>query len=136
MLGAGVAATAVGALAGTAAPAAAAPRGSQGGQQRRVSGLPFTAIAPVAVTVDDVTVPRGYDWEPVIRWGDPILKGAPAFDAENQSPEAQAGQFGYNNDYLDIIETNRQGTRGAPGRATTSTPTRKSCSRRAPTRSA
>ena len=111
MLGAGVAATAVGALAGTAVPAAADPRGNQGGRQGR-NGLPFTAIAPVAVTVDDVTVPRGYDWAPVIRWGDPILKGAPAFDPLDQSPEAQAGQFGYNNDYLDIIETNRQGTRG------------------------
>ena len=34
MLGAGVAATAVGALAGTAVPAAADPRGNQGGRQR------------------------------------------------------------------------------------------------------
>ena len=107
VLGAGVAATALGTLATTATPAAAGPRGNQDGE-RGGYGLPFTAIAPVAVTVDDVTVPRGYSWEPIIRWGDPILKGAPAFDAANQSPEAQVRQFGYNNDYLDIIETNRQ----------------------------
>jgi uncharacterized protein len=83
------------------------PRTAGGGRD----ALEFGAIAPVAATVDDVTVPPGYGWEPVIRWGDPILRGAPAFDAANQTPEAQAGQFGYNNDYLDIIETNRSGTR-------------------------
>ena len=42
--------------------------------------------------------------------GRPDPAGAPAFDAHHQTPEAQAGQFGYNNDYLDIIETNRSGT--------------------------
>ena len=108
LLGAGVAGTALGALGSGTAPAAAS--GKQGSTVDR-HGLPFTAIAPVAVTVDDVTVPDGYGWEPIIRWGDPILNGAPAFDAGNQSPDAQAGQFGYNNDYLDIIETNRLGTR-------------------------
>ncbi len=94
-------------------PAAASPvstaRGP-GGQPPRLR-LPFTAIAPVATTVDDMTVPLGYAWRPLIRWGDPILPGAPLFDAQRQSPRAQAGQFGYNCDYLDIIETNRRGTR-------------------------
>jgi uncharacterized protein len=115
VLGASVTATAFGALAATTTPAAAASLrtgSAQLGAQQSGDGLPFTAIAPVGVTVDDVTVPRGYDWEPIIRWGDPILDGAPAFDGSNQSPETQARQFGYNNDYLDIIETNRQGTRG------------------------
>ncbi len=112
VLGAGTAATALGTLAGTAAPAAADPRGHQHGHGAgHGKSLQFSPIEPVAVTVDDLTVPRGYEWEPIIRWGDPILKGAPTFDGANQSPEAQAKQFGYNNDYLDIIETNRQGTR-------------------------
>lgn len=74
--------------------------------------LAFTPIEPVARTVDELTVPKGYDWDPIIRWGDPVLKGAPAFDAQNQTAADQARQFGYNNDYLDIIETDRKGTRG------------------------
>ena len=74
------------------------------------SRLRFRPIDPVAATVDDVTVPPGYYWDTVIRWGDPILAGAPAFDVENQSYEAQSGQFGYNNDYLCIMRNSR-GTR-------------------------
>ena len=46
------------------------------------------------------TVPDGYTWKPIIRWGDPLFSSTPAFDIEAQTPEAQAGQFGYNSDYL------------------------------------
>lgn len=67
------------------------------------STLPFQPIPPVPASVDALTVPAGYAWHPVIRWGDPVLPGAPVFDAEAQSPASQALQFGYNNDYLDII---------------------------------
>ncbi|MGF9661070.1 PhoX family phosphatase [Arthrobacter crystallopoietes] len=68
------------------------------------SKLKFTGIDGVANTVDKVTVPKGYNWKPVIRWGDPLFADSAEFDPENQTPESQAGQFGYNNDYLDIIE--------------------------------
>lgn len=114
VVGASLTAAALGVA--STAPAAATgrghghhPGGGHGHPHR--DPLAFTAIAPVATTVDDVTVPAGYDWDPIIRWGDPVLSGAPAFDPAAQGPEAQAGQFGYNNDYLDIIETNRAGTR-------------------------
>ncbi len=48
-------------------------------------------------------VAEGYDADILIRWGDPVEKGAPAFDAQKQTPAAQAKQFGYNNDYLGYI---------------------------------
>ncbi|MEU6859635.1 PhoX family phosphatase [Glycomyces sp. NPDC046736] len=68
---------------------------------RDPKGLKFT---PVESNRDDaVTIPGGYDQQVVIRWGDPILKGAPEFDAEHQTPEAQAAQFGYNCDYLALL---------------------------------
>ncbi len=93
-------------------PAAAQTGGRHGHTHGGHHGrLPFAAIAPVATTVDDVTVPKGYRWDPIIRWGDPLFRDAPRFDPGQQSPEAQARQFGYNNDYLDIIETDRKGTR-------------------------
>lgn len=67
------------------------------------SKLQFTAIAPVAAAVDKLTVPAGFTWQPIIRWGDPLFNDSPAFDVDRQSAAAQARQFGYNNDYTDIL---------------------------------
>src|SRR5699024_9286303 len=53
----------------------------------------FTPVAPN--TADAVTVPEGYRSDVVIRWGDPVLPGAPEFDFENQSAAAQAAQYGF-----------------------------------------
>ena len=64
-------------------------------------GLSFTAMPPN--TTDGVTVPDGYRQAPVVGWGDPILEGAPAFDIAAQSAEAQAAQFGYNNDFVGFL---------------------------------
>ncbi|WHF22313.1 hypothetical protein QJS66_19690 [Kocuria rhizophila] len=44
--------------------------------------------------------PQGLRRSPIIRWGDP-RSTTPQFDPKNQTPEAQAEQFGYNSDYLD-----------------------------------
>lgn len=71
------------------------------GSGKAARGLRFTPVAPN--TADQVTVPDGYAQNVVVRWGEPILRGAPAFDPDNQSAAAQAGQFGYNNDYLTLL---------------------------------
>jgi secreted PhoX family phosphatase len=106
------AATAVAAVApAIGSPAAAAPAARPQKPGQDGEGLRFTPITPVPAVNDDVEVPPGFDWHPIIRWGDPILAGAPLFDANNQTPENQSRQFGYNNDYLDIIETDKKGTR-------------------------
>ncbi len=93
-LRAGMAASVVVSTSGVlgAVPAAAAERGADADR------LTFTPIEPT--TIDDVVVPDGYEYQVLIRWGDPVLRGAPEFDFENQTPEAQAGQFGYNCDYV------------------------------------
>jgi secreted PhoX family phosphatase len=74
------------------------------------SKLQFTAIAPVDAAVDAVTVPEGFTWQPIIRWGDPMFNGTPEFDLNNQTAAAQEKQFGYNCDYTDILEI--PGTKG------------------------
>ncbi|MDQ0849102.1 secreted PhoX family phosphatase [Arthrobacter sp. B3I9] len=68
------------------------------------SKLSFAAIPAVDAAVDTFTVPAGFGWRPVIRWGDPLFNDAPDFDLNSQTPAAQARQFGYNNDYTDILE--------------------------------
>ncbi|MCT9075036.1 PhoX family protein [Streptomyces fulvoviolaceus] len=96
----------VAAAAGTAvtpgqAHAASETASSGKGTGKAARGLRFTAVAPN--TADTVTIPGGYSQNVVIRWGEPILRGAPAFDPENQTAAAQAGQFGYNNDFLSLL---------------------------------
>src|SRR5690606_25948417 len=107
---------------GVGAPSAAAaplPEGrlpGHGPGHGHGKGLAFGAIDPQPVDVDALVVPDGYTWDPIIRWGDPILPGARTFDPYNQSPQQQAKQFGYNCDYLDILPIRpgekHRGTRG------------------------
>jgi secreted PhoX family phosphatase len=99
--GAGMAAQgAPSAAAATAGTAGAAGKPGGGGVDG-ARGLRFAAVAPN--TADVVTVPAGYGQNVVVRWGEPILRGAPAFDPEHQTARAQAGQFGYNNDFLSLL---------------------------------
>ncbi|WP_030694086.1 PhoX family phosphatase [Streptomyces globisporus] len=81
-----------------------APEAVAAQPQKPADGARGLRFAPVAPNNDDrVTVPAGYGQNVVIRWGEPILRGAPAFDSENQTAKAQAGQFGYNNDFLSLL---------------------------------
>lgn len=67
-------------------------------------GLTFQGIA--LDESDSVVVPDGYVSQNLIRWGDPVVAGAPAFDPANQTPAAQAVQFGYNCDFLGWFDLN------------------------------
>ncbi|MFF2390646.1 PhoX family protein [Agromyces sp. NPDC058104] len=102
-LGAAGAVTLVAAGALKPAPAQAQALAGRGAGAAAASRLPFEPIAPVSHLVDEFTVPAGYRWQALVRWGDPIFPDAPAFDLHDQSAAAQARQFGYNNDYLDVI---------------------------------
>jgi secreted PhoX family phosphatase len=64
----------------------------------------FTEIA--AGSDEKHYVAPGYDADVLIRWGDAVLPGAPAFDPQNQTAAAQAMQFGYNNDFLGFAPIN------------------------------
>jgi uncharacterized protein len=66
-----------------------------------IKPLTFTPIQPGIA--DDVVVPEGYGYEVLLRWGQPIVAAAPEFNFTAQTPEAQAGQFGYNCDYLALL---------------------------------
>lgn len=103
LLGGGVAAAAA-LVIGTSAGGGASSASAATLAARTGRTLPFTPIAPVAASVDAVTVPAGYRWSPIIRWGDPLFSKNDRFDPNAQTAELQARQFGYNNDYLDIIE--------------------------------
>jgi secreted PhoX family phosphatase len=91
-------------LVGGATPADAQtvspPKGSEEPelQKQAAKRLDFTPIEPSRA--DAVVVPDGYASQLLIRWGDPVLPGAPRWRFDRQTPKAQAGQFGYNNDYV------------------------------------
>ncbi len=64
-------------------------------------GLRFEMVAPN--TEDAITVPEGYVSDVVIRWGDPVVPGAPTWDLNHQSPASAAQQFGFNCDFAELI---------------------------------
>src|SRR5690606_24563465 len=48
-------------------------------------------------------VAEGYDADVLIRWGDAVLAGGGPFEPGHPNPDAQAAQFGYNNDFLGFL---------------------------------
>ncbi len=62
-----------------------------------ISPVPLSSSAAAG----EVVAP-GYESKVLVRWGDPILPGAPAFDLDNQTAAAQAQQFGFNCDYVHV----------------------------------
>lgn len=75
------------------------------------SSLDTSAADPSRFAFKEVTagsddkhhVAEGYHADVLMRWGDPVLPGAPAFDPRQQSAAAQKRQFGYNNDFIGYL---------------------------------
>ena len=70
----------------------------------------FGMIPATPADVDDVIVPDGYDWAPIISWGDPLWSDTAEFDFDAQTPEKQRRQAGYNCDYLHLTRGNGRNT--------------------------
>lgn len=92
-----------GALGATALATAMGPLALVTGRGARAAGSRF-AFEEIQHGVDETHhVAPGHDAEVLIRWGDPVVPGAPPFDPMNQTAAAQSRQFGYNNDYIGYI---------------------------------
>ncbi len=106
-------------LGGTAAAATLADQLVVGAQQALAQAAP-EAGGPSSLTFPELrhqlaqrdAVAEGYEIQVLLRWGDAVLPGAPAFDPAAQSSAAQATQFGYNNDFIDFRPL-PQGSRSA-----------------------
>lgn len=83
------------AVAGAAALAHATPAEAQ---PAGPSSLTFTELQHQLSERDAVA--DGYEIQVLMRWGDAVLPDAPPFDPAGQTEQAQAQQFGYNNDFL------------------------------------
>jgi len=90
-------ALAVSAVAAVAGPAVLAPKAAKA----QAGSFAFDELE-AGVSADHAVAP-GYSADVLIRWGDPVVKGAPEFDVMNQTADAQEMQFGYNNDYLGYV---------------------------------
>ena len=90
---------AVSAMTATVSPLALLATEAASAQEANTT--PSFSFKEVLSGVDDKHyVAEGYDADVLIRWGDPVLPGAPAFDPSKLTKDGQAKQFGYNNDYL------------------------------------
>ncbi|WP_298322921.1 PhoX family phosphatase [Haloactinopolyspora sp.] len=108
-----VAGTGAASSVGAVAAAPAAPQVSRAKPPSSIKPEPPEYGRPVSFTavgdnmLDAVVVPNGYDWSVTISWGDPVEPGAPEFDFDNQTAEAQQRQFGYNCDYVAVLPLDR-----------------------------
>jgi hypothetical protein len=89
---------------GSAAAVAALGASGFGFTPARAAGASTLGFAGIALDKQesDHWAP-GYSRQVLLRWGDAIFADSPAFDAANQTPEAAAKQFGYNNDFTAFL---------------------------------
>jgi hypothetical protein len=86
----------VAAISATVSPMALAAAGAS-------AVSPFVFPEVQAGSDENIRVADGHRADVLIRWGDPVLPGAPAFDPTRQAAASQKLQFGYNNDYLGYL---------------------------------
>ena len=80
--------------------AVATPMSTLVSRATHVAAKPFT-FDEISHGIDETHhVAPGYGADVLVRWGDPVLAGAPVFDPANQSAAAQVGQFGYSDDFV------------------------------------
>ncbi|AZO26761.1 PhoX family phosphatase [Mesorhizobium sp. M1B.F.Ca.ET.045.04.1.1] len=72
-------------------------------EARATEGSAFKFDELEAGIDDKHHVAPGYDADVLLRWGDRLFADSPEFDPVKQSADAQARQFGYNNDYVGYI---------------------------------
>jgi len=72
---------------------------------RRAAAASRLGFKPVAASTEDtITVPEGYNWHTVVRWGDPMWSDVPEFDdAKRGTAASQARAFGDNNDGMALF---------------------------------
>ncbi|WP_217578840.1 PhoX family phosphatase [Mesorhizobium sp. GbtcB19] len=99
---------AVSAIAATVSPLALIAAG----EARAAEASAFKFDELEAGIDDKHHVAPGYDADVLLRWGDPLFADSPEFDPTKQSAEAQAKQFGYNNDYVGFIPINGSAEHG------------------------
>ncbi|MDY8109262.1 PhoX family phosphatase [Fulvimarina sp. 2208YS6-2-32] len=104
-----------GSLAATAIAATVSPMALLSAEQARAQGTGASRFTfkEVEAGVDaNHHVAEGYDADILLRWGDGLFPDSPDFDPENQTPQAQERQFGYNNDYVGFIPINGSSEHG------------------------
>ena len=93
-----------GSLAVSAIAATVSPLAILTAQDAKAAGGSAFSFAEVEAGIDETHhVAEGYDADILLRWGDGLFPDAPEFDPTAQTAEAQARQFGYNNDYVGYI---------------------------------
>ncbi len=61
-------------------------------------------FSPIKLSTEDKTIlPSGYESNVVIRWGDPVTRGAKRFDIDDFDAKTQENSFGYNCDYVSFL---------------------------------
>lgn len=96
------------AIAATVGPLALLATGEAGGAE--ASAFSFDEAK---AGVDEMHhLAAGYEGDILLRWGDKVFADSPEFDPMNQTPAAQARQFGYNNDYVGFVPLDGSSERG------------------------
>ncbi|RWD63250.1 PhoX family phosphatase [Mesorhizobium sp.] len=94
----------MGSLAVSAIAATVSPLALVAADEARAAEASAFKFDELEAGIDDKHhVAPGYNADVLLRWGDPLFADSPEFDPLKQSAEAQAKQFGYNNDYVGYI---------------------------------